>query len=599
MLRRWLVTLTALLVPVGIAGAEDPEAESQRVVTRFDLASYFGLPVVAGPMLLAPSDRLGEGDVPDLWSLSDRAGEEHRREVWVGFEMGDSDRCLSVDSLIELLKSVAPPAADAVDLESESGHVLWARGSRRDVERVREQLAWALDTTAPSADLVAALHGGDEGSVLAAGRARLYPGRWTRVWFQEQRPLVTVDYNVEIAQECTATHPFVVPLSAGQELYARWLPGETTSLVELWSGDLEHLDEVVVDLTALRNVPESSGPGTVRIPRTSIRRAYTAVLLPPGGSTVLAWRGPEGGRRLRVELRGVTASAAPQAQEDFRVGGLRTGAIGSGLLFDARAVPGDLAEELYRVLPPNTEARLSPVPETGSCLLIAQAVAPAYEALRAHVVREEAGLTSATLKLRSVTVPEEALRQAFAQGTLAVGEPAATAALESLRKAGAVDGQALELPLLVGAKAGFRLGQSVPGLVRVQVEVAQQSGAVDASTGVRFAGLAGEAVLSRSPSGLVLRLDATLSWADPKGGTTEVVLRPPVGMAFSQERPQPELDAARRVSLPTLSGATAEVFATHPVVPGEGGERLAGMVVHGGEAVLLLVAVETKPTPRR
>ena len=163
-----------------------------------------------------------------------------------------------------------------------------------------------------------------------------------------------------------------------------------------------------------------------------------------------------------------------------------------------------------------------------------------------------------------------------------------------LERAGLVEGHGLVLPLLVGAKAGFRVGQSVPGLVRLDVEVAQMSAGLDPSFGVRFAGLAGEALLLRAPQGLLLRLEATLSWADPKGGTVDLTFRPPVGMAFSKDRPQAELEGYRRVTLPTLEGAAAEVVASLPLVLGEAAERLAGMTVRGGEAVLLLVAVESK-----
>ncbi len=595
MLRRLAPALLVVLCPLTVVHAEDEAAPPQRVVERFSLAPYRGLPVVDGALLLAPCDRTQEQDIPTQWSVSDAAEAGSRRQPWVSFESNESDQALSADALAELLGSLAPEEMGTLEISSEGGSILRVRGTQVEVEALRGRLRWALGALGPSADLAATLVGGEEGRLVATGRTPLYAGRWTRVWFQEQRPLYPVDWDIEIAQETTAMHPTLQALSEGQELYVRWLPGETRSVVELWSGDLEHLDDVQVDLTPIRNVPESSGPGPARLPRTALRRAYTALLLEPGGVASVAWKGPEGPRRLRLELRAVSPAGEPHARDDFRIGVLRTGALASGLLFEARPARGDsLAEDLYAVPPPNTEISVDTLSDTGGSLMLMRAVAPAFEAVRTHLRKAEAALAGATLRLRVVTVPEESLRQALVSGGLAVGEPLTDAVLEAFKRAGLVEGHGLELPLLVDAKAGFRSGQSVPGLVRLDVEVAQQAGGLDPSFGVRFAGLAGEAVLVRTPQGLLLKLEATVSWADPKGGSVDLTFRPPVGMAFSKDRPQNELEGYRRVTLPTLTGAGAEIVATLPLSPGDGAERLAGMTMRGAEAVLLLVAVESK-----
>ncbi len=595
MVRRLAVSLLVVLCPLTAARAEDEAAAPQRVIERFDLSAYRGLPVVDGPLLLAPCDRTQEQDVPTQWSVSEWAEPGSRRAPWVAFDQGDSDQALSMDALIQLLGGLAPQETSTLGLDAQAGHVLSVQGTREELEALRVRLAWALGALAPHADLAATLVGGEEGGLVAAGRARLYAGRWTRVWFQEQRPLYPVDWAIEIAQESTAMHPTLQALSEGQELYVRWLPGEVRSVVELWSGDLEHLDDVQVDLTSIRNVPESSGPGPARLPRTALRRTYTALLLEPGGAATLDWRGPEGVRHLRLELRSALPPSEPYQRDDFRVGILRSGALAAGLLFDVRQARTDsLNEELYAVPPPNTEISVDTLSDTGGSLTVVRAVAPAFEAVRAHLRQREASLAAATLRLRTVTVPEESLRPLLASGAIAVGEPLSGPSLATLKSAGLVAGHGLDFPLLVGAKAGFRVGQSVPGLVRLDVEVAQQSAGMDPSFGVRFAGLAGEAVLASTPQGLVLRLDATLSWADPKGGSVDLTFRPPVGMAFSKDRPQNELEGFRRVTLPTLAGSAAEVVATLPLAAGDAAERLAGMTVRGGEAVLLLVAVEVK-----
>jgi hypothetical protein len=206
--------------------------------------------------------------------------------------------------------------------------------------------------------------------------------------------------------------------------------------------------------------------------------------------------------------------------------------------------------------------------------------------MRKHLVEAERELVDARLTVRTLLVPEESVREALSTGALAPGQVPEAALLAGLGRAGAPAGPAVELPLLAGIESGFRVGTSVPGLVRIDVEVAQQAGGMDPDVGALFAGLQGEARWRPVGRGAALRLEATWAWADPQGGRADLVFRAPVGMDFNKDRVQEEPVAVRRVTLPTLTGGSAEVDVDLAFEADE--ERLAGVVVREGEVVLVL-----------
>jgi hypothetical protein len=96
--------------------------------------------------------------------------------------------------------------------------------------------------------------------------------------------------------------------------------------------------------------------------------------------------------------------------------------------------------------------------------------------------------------------------------------------------------------------------------------------------------------------GLHAVVDATVSWADPKAETVTYTYRPPVGMAFNQEKSggaEVGPEGTRRPVFPLLGGGSGEVHGICPVLPRDASERLLGVVVRKGEALLVLGSATT------
>jgi hypothetical protein len=392
-------------------------------------------------------------------------------------------------------------------------------------------------------------------------------------------------------------NPLEIAVPEGQEAYVRWFPGETLSLLEVWSADLEPQDPTEIDLSPIRNVPEGNGPGFVRLPRTSLMRAYTALLCPNGAASTydVVWQGPVGTRRLRVTLDAASGPVAPVTGvgRDSQIAPLRVGALTAGLLFESRVSAVDrLLDELgWLRNESGLEGNVNSVSD-GRTLALTEGPPKLLQPLVQHVRQQEAALRSVTLQVRVLTVPEESVRAALSQGALAAGEALPAGFLERLRSAGAVEGERVTLPLTSGVRGGFRVGRSVTGLTGFDVEVAQQAGAVDPTAGALFAGLEGEATLSAAADGLQIALEGRVAWGDAKAGSVTMTYRPPVGMAFNREKGgvEPGPEATRHPVFPLLGGGGGEVQATWAVGGKDAAERLLGLVMRGGEAVLVLGA---------
>jgi hypothetical protein len=590
------------LLPLSRARAEDEVPARGNAIERVDLSAWSAAPSARGPVLAAPSDLAnGNGDYGTNWTIPAWSERGSPRPVWIEFDdENDGPLPFSTDALLEALRARGL-VDDRVELHADSRELV-IRGPTSAVAATKKNVDWALALLAPSARLKASLTGeGREAGVRAQGQVRLWPGRWSRLWLQEQRVAYVVDWDVEIAQETTAMNPLEVSLPEGQEAYVRWFPGETLSLLEVWSADLEHQDATEIDLSPVRNVPEGNGPGTVRLPSTAIVRAYTALLFPAGGGAGqdIVWQGPAGTRRLHVALDGFSAPVAPApgVSREGQIAPLRIGALSAGLLFESRVSTVDRLIDEFGWLRNDTgfDGNISS-PADGRTLSLAEGPPKLLQVLSEHLRKQEAALRTATLKMRVLTVPEESVRATLAQGALAVGEPLPAGFLERVRTAGAVDGEAVTLPLTSGVKAGFRAGASITGLTGSDVEVAQQAGALDPSTGTMFTGLSGEATLSTGAHGLQVVVEAQVAWGDPKAGSITYTFRPPVGMAFNRERSgggEPGPEATRHPTFPLLGGGAGEVYASWTVAPKEAAERLLGLVMRGGEAVLVLGSVVT------
>ncbi len=410
---------------------------------------------------------------------------------------------------------------------------------------LREAMARPLPV---SASLFAA-DGGDGSRLVAAGGAELAPRRWTQLFFQKSVRGFVVSYDVQVSQEAVAAAPVLSLQSEGAELYLRFTPGETVSLLEILVCAVDHLHPFAVDLSAIRNVPESSTMGKIELPRSAVRRTYAVLLVPAGRASnqTISWEGPGGGRTLSVRAGALPASPPDlEVEEGLRKGILRAGALLAPLSEQQRPHAMDQFLERY------AGADEMPAPDSlASCWLFAEGPKEKMEAFRALVVREEGRLRGAVVELRAVAVPETPLREAMASGKLALGGGMTPAQVGALVEAAGVPICSARMPLLAGVRASVRAGASVAMLTGADAVVAQQAGGLQPRIAARFEGLAASIVAARAPDGgWRLEIDGSLAWARPDGSVAELAFRPPVGMAFSNAGAKKEETEIRRVPLP-------------------------------------------------
>ena len=161
----------------------------------------------------------------------------------------------------------------------------------------------------------------------------------------------------------------------------------------------------------------------------------------------------------------------------------------------------------------------------------------------------------------ALAVPEQGFREALAKRTVRVGRPLPAEGVEAFVQAGATESEAVTMPVLLDARAGFRVGRSVPGGTDLSAEIAQGSAGLHPTTSARFGGLFGEVRLRRSSGGYALWVRGAMTWASPSAGTMDLVFRPPVSMKGEAEGTKTTPGPPRRVSLPSrLKASASSVF---------------------------------------
>jgi hypothetical protein len=426
--------------------------------------------------------------------------------------------------------------------------------------------------------VLSAAKGADGGArLLAAGAVRLLPRRWTAVWLRTNIRRFTASYELEIAQEVVANKPVVASLPEGEELYLRWSPGETTTVLEVFSSETAHRAPFDLDLSGIRNVPESNAQGGIQLPRTAVRRAATAVALDAAKPGVVewAWDGPDGARTLRLSV-----DAAPPEPPDaalveakhtaFAV--VRAGASASPLEESGRI---DLLDDAVGRFNNASSggARGSASPEVqAKAFLVCEGPKAQIERLRAQVRDDERRLVTSTVEVRAVVAPAAVLREDVETGRVVVGgllDPAvATSYLRAPVHAAA------RLPATAGLRASFLCGASVMGLSLPEVEVAQQSGGVYIAPRARLDGLTGSVTVVPTGAGASLRVAATVSWARPDAASLDLAFRRPFGMNNANGQPGGVDDpSVRRVAVPIEGHGSASVeadvsFATSEIADG-------------------------------
>lgn len=588
-IRRTLLgcALMAILLPlVPAASVADDECKPKRETLHYDLRPRRHAPVVMAPALFLPTDSIHEGGGAGLYVFMDDADLPP-----VTFSAGLDEEGYGVTSeMLGLLLENTPLEVlideDELSLDWDGERHLDFTGSPPALVSARRIADWMTRGLTPSLQVTATLLGGGDAPVLlAAGRARLQPGAWTGVYRQVRATPLTVEWDIEIAQESTAMYPVVVQVPEGEELYLRYHPGEKVSVIELWTGTLVHLDVFEVDLSGIRNLPEAGGPGRLQLPQTAAYRTYTAFAVPADRPVrrELAWDGPSGPVRLVLDIQPPGPTPEPIASDGVCFAVLRAGAAAGAFDFDSRpSVTEKLVERVESVWEGQgsfstvTEGFLYYEGEPEGAALIEDAIDEAEQRLLTH-----------HLRIRVLGVGSGPFREALLGGRVALGTTVDPDVLTALvEEGGGVSSALVDLQVLNGIDASFRVGKSVLGLHVFRVEVAQQAAGSDPEVGAAFDGLAGNASVTRTDEGYVLDVHARFDEASPEAGQVELVHRPPVGMGSERES-FPQRTSMEKVTLPLLGGGSA-VVAQSVVLPEAGRDVLVDVVVRGGETFLVL-----------
>lgn len=585
----------ALLATVPARGEDDPEMRSAHID-----ASGFAAPTVpTGPNLATPADliRVQGTDGPGRWNAD-----------W-GFENGTwrafarpylEERVVSTDALIEAVRYLMP-----LRLQEEGGYSLEGEedgirviGTAEEVAAIDEAWRWLRPRVEAPLEVDASLlagRGAHEQRLRALGSARLWPGRWTRLWLQKNEVPCSPFFHIEVAQTSFTVDPVVVPIVEGQELYLRFHPGESVGLVEVWSGSLEHLEMRRIDWSRVRNAPEANALGEISFPRTATARLLTTIAVPARGETVrrAAWSWPSGGAEtLELRFRSPEAPAGLRETAPGRAVDLvRIGAVGAHFDHDRRPrsqdewidrMSGTL--ELARAQTgQDVEASIGGLDGT-ECVVVG-APPDWIERVRAAVLASERSLEGHELRLRLVSVPEAAWRR----GRASPGRPVAAADLDALAEAGAAWGEEVRMPLVLGIPSGARVAVCEPGLQDVDCELAQESAGLMPITTAAWSGLMVECTLVLRDGAHRLHAHGEHAWVDAEAGRLELLFREPRRLGDAPVAPEvPAKD--ERASLPVLGGGTSPFQCDVPLVPG-GGEVVLHAHVRGAEVVALLVSL--------
>ena len=563
----------------GGAWAED--AESPEPV-RLDLASFRAGPVpTSARSLWVPSDAA----FADGW----RDGGFGDDAVVLAFEGPPFDRyAVGHEVLGDLVRRLVPASSSAgwTDRATEESLEVWstAEGLAKAREAVRFVEAAMAPRLTVRATLTTTAKAGAAPRLVATGRVSLLPRRWTTAWLRTNVRRFVTDYDIEIAQESTAGLPVVTALPEGEELHLRWSPGETATVLEVFVGAVRHLAPFAVDLTGVRNLPESNSYGPVAMPQASVRRALSTLALDAKAATTSTWtwEGPEGATTLNVVVDAAPVPPADAVLAGGVLGVVRAGAAYAALDGDAR--PARLDDAIQRFQAAATGARGAASPEAfAQAFLVCEGSRGQVDRLRAQATTDERRLVPATVEVRCVTVPVKQVEDDLAAGRCVVGvvlDPTVEAAYTG----GAVRAAA-RIPVTAGLPAQVRVGTSVVGFAHAEVEVAQQAGGLDLATMAAFDGWAGRVVVRAGEGGVVLAASGAFTWARPDASVLVLSFRRSLGMGNAG--PETGLDridspAVRTVEVPLLGQGSAAV---------EAAAALTDDDVAKGRSVVLAIAL--------
>ncbi|MFO0931801.1 MAG: hypothetical protein U1E39_03730 [Planctomycetota bacterium] len=579
----------AFVVALSCAGAARARAEDAETPApaRIDLSAFRAGPAVgAARALWVPSD----GAFADGW----RDGGHGEDAAVLAFEGPPFDRyAVGHEVLGDLVRRLVQSSSSAgwTDRATEESLEVWSTAD--GLAKAREAVRFVEAAMAPRLGVRATLSvtpkGATASRLVATGGVALLPRRWTTAWLRTNVKRFLVDHDIEIAQESTASKPVIAALPEGEELHLRWSPGETTSVLEVFVGTVRHHDPFAVDLTGVRNLPESNSSGPVSLPQSSVRRALTAVALDArtASTATCTWEGPEGTTTLRLAVDVAPAAPADATLSGGVLGVVRAGAAYAALDGEARAPKTDDAIQRYQAAA--TGARGAASPEAfAQAFFVCEGSRAQVDRLRAQTVADERRLVGATIEVRCVAVPAKQLEEDVAAGRCAVGallDPSVEADY-----AGAAVRAAARVPVTASVPAQVRAGASVTGFTSADVEVAQQAGGLDLHVSPAFDGWAGRVVARPvEGGGWVLAASGAYTWARPDTSTLTLSFRRSLGMASpGADNGLDRIDspAVRTVTVPLLGTGSASVEANVAIGDDD--------VAKGRFAVL---AVTSRPNP--
>ncbi len=603
-MNRHLLTAALLLslLPLPLVRADDEdEAKAKHATAEWSLSALRASAAASGPRIDAPCDYQNRVEDPsDAQSVWDYMGAPADSSNWISFEEAGGPQALPSEVIAEVLQTIH---ADVFESYEHHGIDAWAdrllvMGRPSVLREVRQSFDWVVTGMAPSIT-VDASYGvvRPEARALATGRARLFPRRWTRVYLQRSAQPFCIDFNIEIAQEATAMDPYMVNLPEGQELYVRYHPGENVSLLEIWSGEIEHSEVRTIDVGPVRNIPEGNAPGRLSFPVSRILRAHSVLVLPNGKASTHKVAFGQDGRETALTLSvgaPPAAHAVTQAERPRPMALLRMDAAAGTLDFGTRdREPDAWIEQIVSAAMArgfqDDDLEMQYVSSAG-CVL-AEGLPAVLAFARERIQSMEKDLAPVRASVRVLTLGEATYRKGMRGGDIKIGRAISAEYLSALRPSGSGTSARASLPLVYGLGAGFRVGYSEPGLYDFAVEVAQQAAGMDPQTTAHFRGLAGMLRVERRASGTVVGLLGTLAWADAEAGTIDLAFRPPVGMNLQHERWFAEPVKVRSATLPAIGAGSSPIDAEVELTGSAGQEHVLAIVVRGGEAHLILASV--------
>jgi hypothetical protein len=558
----------ALGLLVEDALAEDPASPTLRS-ERFDLSDLAALPAAKGTALWATSDAkaLDDGQMGEPYGHQVGEGSEPERLLTFQ-EPPFPGHSVSVDVAMDVLRRVVPGYnTEPGWAVRASGSTLHVRATDAGIRKTADALAFVRAALAPRLPVTATLYAKDgaaSGRTVAFGATSLVPRRWTPVFLQRSDRRFQIDYDVEVAQESFVHDPLVAALPEGAELFLRYDPGETVSVVEVWTAALDHLEPRSLDLAGIRDMPESNTMARVDQPRTALRRAFTALAVPAatGSTAEIAWDGPGGGRTLRLAFGAVAAPPPDREAGRQRLAVFRAAALTGRLEQDQRDSSLDeWIEGLKEAVGPSADDVTFETYAEG--FVACEGPASALAAGRDSLTRGEARLLGATVEVRAVAVPEAALRDALESGKVVVGATLSAEQEASLVDAG-VPVASARVPVVPRVPARVSVGTSETFLGGFDVEIAQASSGMNPIVFHRFAGLSGTVRYASEGEVASVQFVGALSWARHDASTIEVAFRPPIHFSVNNRQPAPPGDdsALRRLTLPLGGHGEARTQAT-------------------------------------